>query len=141
MLLHTVAPYDGFCSSVANHRFARVSWSAPVRVGRYGVDAAAFERVALPAVRRALGSGGVVVLDELGMMELASERFVALLDDVFAAPVAVLATVHQRAHPVTDAIKARSDVELVTVTRENRDGLPEALSERFIRWWRMTGRA
>jgi len=26
----------------------------------------------------------------------------------------VLATVHQRAHPVTDAIKARSDVELVT---------------------------
>ncbi len=66
---------------------------------------------------------------------------VALLDEVFAAPVGVLATVHQRAHPVTDAIKARPDVELVTVTRENRDGLSEVLSERFIRWWRSTGRA
>jgi len=119
---------------------ARVGWATGVRVGRYGVDVAAFEGVALPAVRRALEAGRVVVLDELGLMELVSERFVALVEEVLEAPVAVLATVHRRAHPVTDTIKARSDVELVTVTAENRDELPEVLSERLIRWWRSAGR-
>jgi nucleoside-triphosphatase len=119
---------------------ARVGWATGVRVGRYGVDVGAFEGVALAAVRRALDGGGVVVLDELGLMELASGRFVELVGEVFAAPVAVLATVHQRAHPVTDAIKARADVEVVTVTAENRDGLPEVLSERFIWWRRSSGR-
>jgi hypothetical protein len=49
---------------------------------------------------------------------LASAAFVALLEEVFEAPVAVLATVHQRAHVVTDAIKARPDAELVSVTAE-----------------------
>ena len=117
---------------------AHVAWSTSVRVGRYGVGVGAFEDVALPAVRRALEAGGVVVLDELGLMELASERFVELVGEVFEATVPVLATVHQRAHPVTDAIKARPDVELVRVTAENRDELPEVLSERFIRWWRST---
>ena len=119
---------------------AHVSMTTAVQVRRYGVDVAAFEGVAVPAVRGALQAGGVVVMDELGLMELASERFVELVGEVFGAPVAVLATVHQRAHPVTDAIKARPDVELVTVTPENRDGLPEVLSEQFIRWWRATGR-
>jgi nucleoside-triphosphatase len=121
-------------------RIAQVGWSSPVRVGRYHVDVAAFEGVALPAVRQALLAGGVVVLDELGSMELASAGFVALLAEVFAAPAAVLATVHQRAHPVTDAIKARPDAELVTVTADNRDELPEVLGDRLVRWWRPAGR-
>jgi nucleoside-triphosphatase len=53
-------------------RIAQVGWSSSVRVGRYHVDVAAFEEVALPAVRQALLAGRVVVLDELGSMELAS---------------------------------------------------------------------
>jgi len=121
-------------------RIAQVGWSAPVRVGRYHVDVAAFEEVALPAVRQALLAGGVVVLDELGSMELASAGFVALLEEVFTAPAAVLATVHQRTHLVTDAIKARPDAELVAVTSENRDELPEVLGDRLVRWWRSAGR-
>jgi hypothetical protein len=38
-------------------RIAQVGWSSPVRVGRYHVDVAAFEGVALPAVRQALLTG------------------------------------------------------------------------------------
>ena len=115
---------------------ARAGMPAAVQVGRYGVDVGAFEEVALQAVRETLDSGAVLVLDELGSMELASDRFVRLLAAVFESPSAVLATVHLREHPVTDAIKSRPDVELVTVTAENRDALPEAVSEPFIAWWR-----
>ncbi len=53
---------------------AHVALPGPPRVGRYGVDLQAFERIALPALA-ASQPGGVVVVDELGKMELASAAF------------------------------------------------------------------
>lgn len=107
---------------------AHVDWVKGPRVGRYGVDVSAFERVALPAVERAVAMGGVVVIDEIGSMQLLSGAFVAELDRLFAAEVSLVATVHERGHPVSDAVKTRPGVEVVMVTLENRDGLPEVLS-------------
>jgi len=54
-------------------------WRSPKGpiVGRYHVDVAAFEGLALPAIRRAARRGGVVIIDELGQMELFSPAFIA----------------------------------------------------------------
>src|SRR5919108_4800470 len=60
---------------------AHVDLSGPPRVGKYGVDLPAFERLAL----RALGSppaDGVALVDELGKMELASEPFRAPVSEL-----------------------------------------------------------
>jgi nucleoside-triphosphatase len=54
---------------------AHVKLSGPPRVGRYGVDLAAFEALALPALGRPSGGRRVFLVDELGKMELASEQF------------------------------------------------------------------
>lgn len=53
---------------------AHVRLPGPPRVGRYGVDLEAFARLALPALT-AVGSGDLVLIDELGKMELASDSF------------------------------------------------------------------
>jgi nucleoside-triphosphatase len=45
---------------------AHVTLSGPPRVGRYGVDLAAFEALALPALRRPSGGRRVFLVDELG---------------------------------------------------------------------------
>ncbi|MER5649013.1 NTPase [Streptosporangium sp. NPDC002524] len=112
---------------------AHVSWTSGPRIGRYRVDLAAFERVALPAVGRAMGgAGAVIVIDELGPMELMSPTFVTRLDTLFSVGTPLLATVHQGAHLVTDALKARPDVELIAVTVENRDQLPASLSRSLV---------
>ncbi len=104
------------------------------RVGRYRVDVAALERIALPALERARTlRGGVAVLDELGRMELASPAFVAAVYELFAGDVPLAATVHVMAHPVTDGLKHRPDVELVAVTHANRDQLPARLAELLVR--------
>ncbi len=44
---------------------AHQDFQSGVRVGRFGVDVSAFERVALPALRRARETGGAVIIDEL----------------------------------------------------------------------------
>lgn len=102
-----------------------------VQVGRFGVDIPAFERVALPALRRALDNDRLVVIDEIARMELASAAFVEMLETVMAGNVPVLGTIHIHKHPVSDALRRRSDVELVTVTGANREGLPSRLLARI----------
>jgi nucleoside-triphosphatase len=111
---------------------AHVDLRGPPRVGKYGVDLAAFERVALPALASP-PKGGVVVLDELGKMELASEAFCAAVSRLLDQPAALVATVHVARHSFTDALKQRHDVELVRVTGDNRDDLPARLAARLGR--------
>jgi nucleoside-triphosphatase len=111
-------------------KLAHVSFAGRPRVGRYGVDLAAFERVALPALAEP-PRGAVVLIDELGKMELASEPFREAVSRLFDAPVDLVATVHLFRHPFTDGLKRRPDVERVRVTRYGRDELPETLADRL----------
>jgi nucleoside-triphosphatase len=103
---------------------AHVDFAGPPRVGKYGVDLDELERLALPTLRV---SDELVVIDELGKMELASERFRAAVDELFASPADVVATVHTFRHPFTDALKARADVERLQVTATNRDDLARVI--------------
>jgi nucleoside-triphosphatase len=108
---------------------AHVDLAGPPRVGRYGVDVAAFEKVALPGLDCV--SGPIVIVDEIGKMELASARFRDAVSRLLDGRCPVVATVHAFAHPFTDALKARDDVEIVRVTERNRDELPGELARRL----------
>jgi nucleoside-triphosphatase len=110
---------------------AHQDYNTGIRVSRFGVDVPAFERVGIPALRRAVDQGGIVVIDEIARMELASEAFVQVVERVINAPRPVVASVHVRAHPFTDALKQRAEVELLTLTLDNRDAVPDILLSRL----------
>jgi nucleoside-triphosphatase len=120
-----VETIDGKWATLAN-----VHLAGPLRVGKYGVDVEAFERVALPALGKP-PPAGVVVIDEIGKMELASQRFRDALLQLLDAPVGLVATIHVFRDEFTDGIKQRPDVDRVRVTRESRDALPERLAEKL----------
>jgi nucleoside-triphosphatase len=109
---------------------AHVELPGPPRVGKYGVDLEAFERVALPSLVQPVG--GATVIDELGKMELASARFRDAVITLLDADVPLVATVHAFRHPFTDALKRRPGVELLRLSRANRDDLPDALAARLV---------
>jgi nucleoside-triphosphatase len=106
---------------------AHVELPGPPRVGRYGVDLEAFERVALPALEAPRAD--VVLIDELGKMELASAAFRAAVEELLDKPVALAATLQVARHPLTDRLRDRPDVEVIRLTVGNRDELPERLAE------------
>ncbi|MEV5549630.1 nucleoside-triphosphatase [Streptomyces sp. NPDC052309] len=115
--------------SVLAHR----DFPGPTRVGRYGVDLSVMERLALPSLRPA-APGRLVLIDELGRMELACAPFRDAVRALFdSAAGDVVATVQARPDPFTDALKQRPDVEVVHLTPANRDGMPEALAARLER--------
>lgn len=104
---------------------AHVELRSSQRVGRYGVDVSSFERTGVRALQDALAAGQVIVIDEIGSMELFSARFRRSVIEALDAPNPVIATIRLRPEPFCDALKRRPDVELWHVTLANRDVLPD----------------
>lgn len=104
---------------------AHVDYPGPPRVGRYGVDVKAFERLVLPAL--GVDKEAVWVIDELGRMELASRHFQTRIIELVASAESLVATVQRHRHPLTDRLKARPDVRVIAVTEQNRKQLPSEL--------------
>lgn len=98
---------------------ASTSIRSPHRVSKYGVDIEALERVGLPALEEAHAK--LQVVDEIGKMELLSERFRGAVLAALDAGRPVLATIMLARHPFADALKSRSDARTFELTLENRD--------------------
>lgn len=95
------------------------------RVGRYGVDVEAIDRVGVAALRRAMEQGRIVVVDEIGKMELFCGSFKDTVLQAVSGPYTVLATIMAHPNPWADALKALPGITLWEVTEKNRDHLPE----------------
>ncbi len=112
---------------------ARAGSGGP-RVGRYGVDVDSFERLGVAALENGLAGGAeLLVVDEIGKMELFSDRFVESLERVFDRDGgwSVLGTVMRARHPEVDWLWERSDIEILEVTDGNREGLVGKLASGY----------
>lgn len=109
---------------------ASVALAGPCRVGRYGVDVAALDRVGVAALRWALEGRDLVVIDEIGKMELYSASFREAVLEAVAGPKRVLATIMLARHPFADDIKGRPGCTTLEVTRLNR----EAVARGVLAW-------
>ena len=112
-----------------NRVMAHVDFRSPHRVGRYRVDLAAFEAVALPAIDPARSGARLIVIDEIGKMECFSAQFRQMVVAALDSDCAVLATIALRGDRFVEGLKARPDVTLLHVTHQNRDELVGKVTE------------
>ncbi len=110
---------------------ARVGLESPFRVGRYGVNREDLERVGVRAIERAIESSPLIVMDEIGRMELCSDTFQAAVIRALDSPTPVLGTLQKRSNRFLDSVRARNDVEVVAVTPANRECLVPVLRDRM----------
>ena len=99
------------------------------RVGRYGVDAGAIERVGVAALRRAEREGKVVIVDEIGKMELFCGPFKEAVLHAVNGPQPIVATAMLRPHPWVDSLKMMPHVTVWEVTAANRNGMAKRVME------------
>lgn len=104
---------------------ASVDIESDVQVGRYYVDLEALERVGVAAVRRATEKADIVVVDEVGTMEMESEVFVQAVKDALDSDKPVILTLHKKSrNPLLQDIRRRDDIRILEVTPVNRNLLP-----------------
>ncbi len=111
---------------------ASLGGSKGPKVGRYTVHLAEFEDLVLPRIDMDKNPADLFVIDEIGRMELESPRFRTSIIDLLARPTNLLATVAKKGKGFLDQVKERTDIELIEVTKENRDQLPDATAQRIV---------
>lgn len=109
---------------------AHVELASAHRVGRYGVDLEALDRIVAQTLE---GDDDVEIylIDEIGKMECLSERFCAAMRRLLDRPRPVLATVALHGGGLIAEVKARDDVLMGRVTQANRDRMPDRIVQRL----------
>lgn len=112
---------------------AHVNQKVGPQVGKYRVNMEDLESMGAKAILDAAEKCSVVAIDEVGPMELFSQKFKQAAERALASEKIVLAVVHAKAKdPLIDYAKQREDAEIFAVTLDNREGLPEKLTMQVL---------
>ena len=106
---------------------AHVDIHSPYRVSKYGVDIDSLDQVGVSALNKAAEECDLVVIDEIGKMELFSVNFRRAVSQMIGSGKKILGTIMLNPNPWADVIKRQSQVNLVTVTRANYQGVLRGL--------------
>lgn len=105
--------------------FASKDIESKITVGRYGVDVTALEEVGVRALQYATANSDVIVIDEVGKMEVESPGFIAAVKDALDADKPLILTLHKKSrNPLLQDIRRRDDIRILEVTQVNRNLLP-----------------
>ncbi|NHJ87100.1 MAG: NTPase [Asgard group archaeon] len=110
---------------------AHIKIKSGLQVGKYQVAIDEFEDIALEEMTKEVE---VIIIDEIGKMELFSEKFKQELINCLSKK-RVLATIAARGGgQVVEIIKARKDCKLLEITKDNREQLVEKILIEIKQW-------
>jgi nucleoside-triphosphatase len=105
--------------------FAHKDFESRHRVGRYGIDINALEDVGIKALQEAMEKADVIVIDEIGKMEVESKKFVQTVRDILEMDKHIIMTLHKKSrNSLLQEIRRRDDIRMLEVTPINRNLLP-----------------
>jgi nucleoside-triphosphatase len=108
---------------------AHINISSPYQVSKYNVDINSLNEVGISAIQQALKQNDLIVIDEIGKMELLSPQFQEVVLQAIQSGKKVLGTVMFTSHPFADEVKRRPEVTTLVVSGTNRnDVLNEILA-------------
>ena len=94
-------------------------------VGKIGVDLSKLEEIGVKAIRDACQKCDIIVIDEVGKMEVESQLFIDAVKEALDADKPMIITLHKKSrNPLLQDIRRRDDVRILEVTPTNRNILP-----------------
>ncbi|HTS33222.1 MAG TPA: NTPase [Thermoplasmata archaeon] len=102
--------------------FAHESLKSRVRSGRYGVNLTALEGLGIRALAEARENADVIVIDEVGKMEVESDLFTQAVVATLDAKKSIIMTLHKKSrNPLLQDIRRRDELRLLEVTPINKN--------------------
>jgi len=109
---------------------SHVDFPGRYRVSKYGVNVQNLDNIGVTAIDRAIEESDLIVIDEIGKMELFSPRFREAVLKAVNSGRKVLGTIMLSPNPFADDIKHHPGVKVIELTRANHD---QVLSE-IVDW-------
>ena len=110
---------------------AHVNISSPYHIGRYGVDIESLDKIGVQAIEDAVKQQKIIVIDEVGRMELYSKNFQkAVLHACDNAPL-LIAAIQIKKSALPDQLKTRKDCEIFKLTIPDREKITKDVMRRI----------
>ncbi len=106
------------------------------RIGKYFVNISDLDNVGVRAIMNAMVDPKIdlIVIDEIGPMELLSKNFVEAVLNAIESKKPLLGSIHQKAkHFLIENIKSMEDTIIILITLENRDQICEDLYRAILK--------
>ena len=112
---------------------AHVRFREGPRLGRYVVNLRDLEAIGVSALMDGLKEAEVIVVDEVGPMELFSQRFREAVEQLISSDKNAIITVHYRSRdPLVIKVKKTAGKNLIILNRENRDQIPAIIVKNVV---------
>jgi len=98
---------------------AHKDFESKFKVSKYGVNLKDLEEIGVKEIEEGLKEDCLIVIDEIGKMELFSEKFKEVVLKALASKNKVLGTIMLKENSFCDKIKKREDTKVFYLTREN----------------------
>ena len=115
----------------------RRGWLAHMRqsngpqIGKYRVNLADLESIGALAIRNAVVNAQIIIIDEIGPMELHSSAFKEAVTEALSSGKPVIGVIHERAQDsLIKSMRKRDDTQIIQVTRGNRERIHSLLIEK-----------
>ncbi len=100
---------------------SHIDIKSPYRVGKYGVDIESIDRIAVFEIEIAITENRLLIVDEIGKMELFSDRFKESILKVIQSEIPFLGTILYKPHPFCDRLKDSRGIKLLTFRMSEYD--------------------
>jgi len=112
---------------------AHVTQLSGPQISKYRVNLSDLNVIGASSILNAATDADIIVVDEIGPMELFSPEFKRAVDQAMRSSKPLVGTIHFRARdPLINAIKAREDAEILEVTYENREDLHNVIIDKVV---------
>jgi len=106
---------------------------SPYQVSKYGVILKYLEEIGVNEIEEGLKDDSLIVVDEIGKMELFSQKFREAILKALDSKNRILGTIMLKPNPFCDKIKARMDTKIFYLTRENFLEVKGEIAKFFIK--------
>jgi len=112
---------------------AHVNQPSGPQIGKYRVNLKDLDEIGANSILNAIKNADIIVIDEIGPMELFSQSFKEAVNQAIDGQKPVIGTIHFKAsNPLIRKIKTHEDTEILEVTYQNRATLPHVIVEKVL---------
>lgn len=99
------------------------------RVGKYGINLEDLETIGIKAIEDAIKTKDIVVIDEIGRMELFSQKFKDAVSKALDSGKRVIGVIHVQETKFLNDIRSRKDVVIFEVSLDNHEEILRRVSK------------
>ena len=108
---------------------AHLNVKSPYRLGKYKVNIKDLEEIGVASILEAMKENKVIITNEIGKMEMMSEKFKKAVLAALDSRNKVLGVIMLKPNPFCDKIKKRADIKIFYLTSENREKIKKEIMD------------